>query len=86
MLRRHGALNASMSISKAARAADVGGEIHREAERVLELESGLAVEAIRVLCQSALEDGHARSEGLGETLLFLLSVAVTRSFAFVSSG
>ncbi len=56
----------------AALAADVAGEVDREAEGVVQLERGLAVDLLRAGGQRGLEDLHAVGDGLEEALFFLL--------------
>ena len=61
-----------MSMRHAALAADVGGQIDRKAEGVVELEHGLAVEQLLARGERRLEHAHAVLERLGEVLLLLL--------------
>ena len=78
-LRVHRALEAGLVDLDAALAADVGGEIEREAEGVVERERGLAVEHLRVARKRLLEHPHSIFERLAEALLLLLrALAATR--------
>ena len=86
LLRGHRGLEAGHVDLEAALAADVGGEVDREAERVVELEGGLAVEALRVLRERRLEDRHAGLERLGEALLLLLERRRSRAPARCASS
>ena len=71
-LLRHGRLEAGEIHLEAALARDVGGQIDREAVRVVELEHGLAVEHPVFAMQRAFEHCHAVFQRLGEALLLLL--------------
>ena len=72
LLRAHRRVERLHVDLEAALAADVGGEVDREAEGVVELERGLAVEVLRVLRERGVEHRHAVLERLAEALLFLL--------------
>ncbi|GAB1387898.1 hypothetical protein MASR1M6_00780 [Rubrivivax sp.] len=63
------ALKLASSTDDAALAADVGGEVQREAEGVVQLERGLAVDLLRALGERRFEDLHAVGDGLEEALL-----------------
>ena len=76
LLARHGGIEGGGIDGDAALAADVGGEVEREAEGVVQLEGGLAVEDLHAGLlhrgQFAFEDGHAVLDGGEEAILFLL--------------
>ena len=71
-LALHGGFEAGVVDAHAALARDVGGQIDRKAERVVELEHGLAVEHLVFAVERAFEHFHAVLERLREALLFLL--------------
>ncbi len=85
-LRAHRRLEARHVEHHAALAADVGGEIDRKAEGVVELEHRLAVEQLVARGERTLEHAHAVLQRLGEALFLLRRICATRAFAAESSG
>ena len=76
----HRRLEAGRIDRHAALAADVGGQVEREAVGVVQLERGLAVD-LRARCRERrLQDLHAVGDGLEEAPPPRLSTSVTRSF------
>ena len=69
-LARHRRAEARLVDADAALAADVGRQVQREAEGVMQLEGGLAVDAA-ALGERRLQDLHAVGDGLEEALLLL---------------
>ncbi len=68
----HGGVEAGAVHRDAALAADIGRQVEREAEGVVQLEGGFAVDGLRVAGQRGFQDFHAVGNGLEEALLFLL--------------
>jgi len=85
-LLRHRRLETREIQAHAALAADVGGEVHGEAESVVELEYGVAVEQLLARGERALEHAHAVLQRLGEPLFFLPQYLAVRSMVRRSSG
>ena len=71
-LLRHGGLESRHVDHHAALAADIGGEVHREAIRVVQAEHRVAIEQPLAARERRLEHAHAVLKRLGEALLFLL--------------